>query len=149
MLLHSFKGREYFRYITGYAYSERRSPGVTFSRLIFLFAGIDEGGLCMVFDKIKKESPYREVLWGAGNCFVANVDMLRFFDQIILIDSRKNPRQSIFCDRLERVLNINQEEPQIWQRIYREDILDGTAWKERAERTDFTPDGWKNIICQR
>ena len=79
----------------------------------------------------------------------ANVDMLRFFDQIILIDSRKNPRQSIFCDRLERVLNINQEEPQIWQRIYREDILDGTAWKERAERTDFTPDGWKNIICQR
>lgn len=101
------------------------------------------------FDKIKKESPYREVFWGAGNCFVANVDMLRFFDQIILIDSRKNPRQGIFCDRLERVLNINQEDPQIWQRIYREDILDGTAWKERAERTDFTPDGWKNIICQR
>ena len=80
------------------------------------------------FDKIKKESPYREVFWGAGNCFVANVDMLRFFDQVILIDSRKNPRQSIFCDRLERVLNINQGEPQIWQRIYREDILDGTAW---------------------
>lgn len=49
MLLYSFKGREYFRYITGYAYSERRSPGVTFSRLVFLFAGIDEGGLCMVF----------------------------------------------------------------------------------------------------
>ncbi len=21
--------------------------------------------------------------------------------------------------------------------------------RERAERTDFTPDGWKNIICQR
>ena len=80
------------------------------------------------FDKIKKESPYREVFWGAGNCFVANVDMLSFFDQVILIDSRKNPRQSIFCDRLERVLNINQGEPQIWQRIYREDILDGTAW---------------------
>ena len=81
-----------------------------------------------VFDKIKKESPYSEVFWGAGNCFVANVDMLSFFDQVILIDSRKNPRQSIFCDRLERVLNINQGEPQIWQRIYREDILDGTAW---------------------
>ena len=49
--------------------------------------------------------------------------MLRFFDQIILIDSRKNPRQGIFCDRLERVLNINQEDPQIWQRIYREEVF--------------------------
>ena len=32
---------------------------------------------------------------------------------------------------------------------YVEVVVDGTAWKERAERTDFTPDGWKNIICQR
>lgn len=117
--------------------------------LYFYLRELTKEDYAWFFDNIKKESPYREVFWGAGNCFVANVDMLRFFDQIILIDSRKNPRQSIFCDRLERVLNINQEEPQIWQRIYREDILDGTAWKERAERTDFTPDGWKNIICQR
>ena len=117
--------------------------------LYFYLRELTKEDYAWFFDKIKKESPYREVFWGAGNCFVANVDMLRFFDQIILIDSRKNPRQGIFCDRLERVLNINQEDPQIWQRIYREDILDGTAWKERAERTDFTPDGWKNIICQR
>ena len=79
------------------------------------------------FDKIKKESPYREVFWGAGNGFVANIDMLRFFDRIILIDSRKNLRQNVFCDRLERVWNINEGESPIWQRIYREDILDGTA----------------------
>ena len=117
--------------------------------LYFYLRELTKEDYAWFFDKIKKERPYREVFWGAGNCFVANVDMLRFFDQIILIDSRKNPRQGIFCDRLERVLNINQEDPQIWQRIYREDILDGTAWKERAERTDFTPDGWKNIICQR
>ena len=88
--------------------------------LYFYLRELTKEDYAWFFDKIKKESPYR-----------------------------KNPRQSIFCDRLERVLNINQEEPQIWQRIYREDILDGTAWKERAERTDFTPDGWKNIICQR
>ena len=79
------------------------------------------------FDKIKKESPYREVFWGAGNGFVANIDMLRFFDRIILIDSRKNLRQNVFCDRLERIWNINEGESPIWQRIYREDILDGTA----------------------
>lgn len=79
------------------------------------------------FDKIKKESPYREVFWGAGNGFVANIDMLRFFDRIILIDSRKNLRQNVFCDRLERVWNINEGESPIWQRIYREDILHGTA----------------------
>lgn len=79
------------------------------------------------FDKIKKESPYKEVFWGAGNGFVANIDMLRFFDRIILIDSRKNLRQNVFCDRLERVWNINEGESPIWQRIYREDILDGTA----------------------
>lgn len=79
------------------------------------------------FDKIKKESPYREVFWGAGNGFVANIDMLRFFDRIILIDSRKNLRQNVFCDRLERVWNINEGDSPIWQRIYREDILDGTA----------------------
>lgn len=79
------------------------------------------------FDKIKKESPYREVFWGAGNGFVANIDMLRFFDRIILIDSKKNLRQNVFCDRLERVWNINEGESPIWQRIYREDILDGTA----------------------
>lgn len=79
------------------------------------------------FDKIKKESTYREVFWGAGNGFVANIDMLRFFDRIILIDSRKNLRQNVFCDRLERVWNINEGESPIWQRIYREDILDGTA----------------------
>ena len=96
--------------------------------LYFYLRELTKEDYAWFFDKIKKEGPYREVFWGAGNCFVANVDMLRFFDQIILIDSRKNPRQSIFCDRLERVLNINQGEPQIWQRIYREDILDGTAW---------------------
>ena len=96
--------------------------------LYFYLRELTKEDYAWFFDKIKKESPYMEVFWGAGNCFVANVDMLRFFDQVILIDSRKNPRQSIFCDRLERVLNINQGEPQIWQRIYREDILDGTAW---------------------
>ena len=96
--------------------------------LYFYLRELTKEDYAWFFDKIKKESPYREVFWGAGNCFVANVDMLSFFDQVILIDSRKNPRQSIFCDRLERVLNINQGEPQIWQRIYREDILDGTAW---------------------
>ena len=92
--------------------------------LYFYLRELTKEDYAWFFDKIKKESPYREVFWGAGNCFVANVDMLSFFDQVILIDSRKNPRQSIFCDRLERVLNINQGEPQIWQRIYREDILD-------------------------
>lgn len=96
--------------------------------LYFYLRELTKEDYAWFFDKIKKEGPYREVFWGAGNCFVANVDMLSFFDQVILIDSRKNPRQSIFCDRLERVLNINQGEPQIWQRIYREDILDGTAW---------------------
>ena len=96
--------------------------------LYFYLRELTKEDYAWFFDKIKKESPYREVFWGAGNCFVAYVDMLSFFDQVILIDSRKNPRQSIFCDRLERVLNINQGEPQIWQRIYREDILDGTAW---------------------
>ena len=95
--------------------------------LYFYLRELTKEDYAWFFDKIKKESPYREVFWGAGNCFVANVDMLSFFDQVILIDSRKNPRQSIFCDRLERVLNINQGEPQIWQRIYREDILDGTG----------------------
>lgn len=79
------------------------------------------------FDKLRKESHYREVFWGAGNGFVANIDMLRFFDRIILIDSRKNRRQNIFCDRLERVLDSNEMEHQTWQRVYREDILDGTA----------------------
>ena len=98
--------------------------------LYFYLRELTKEDYAWFFDKIKKESPYREVFWGAGNCFVANVDMLRFFDQIILIDSRKNPRQSIFCDRLERVLNINQEEPQIWQRIYREDILDIQFFKK-------------------
>ena len=96
--------------------------------LYFYLRELTKEDYAWFFDKIKKERRYREVFWGAGNCFVANVDMLSFFDQVILIDSRKNPRQSIFCDRLERVLNINQGEPQIWQRIYREDILDGTAW---------------------
>ena len=95
--------------------------------LYFYLRELTKEDYAWFFDKIKKESPYREVFWGAGNCFVANVDMLSFFDQVILIDSRKNPRQSIFCDRLERVLNINQGEPQIWQRIYREDILDVPA----------------------
>ena len=96
--------------------------------LYFYLRELTKEDYAWFFDKIKNESPFRVVFWGAGNCFVANVDMLSFFDQVILIDSRKNPRQSIFCDRLERVLNINQGEPQIWQRIYREDILDGTAW---------------------
>ena len=79
------------------------------------------------FDKLKKESPYREVFWGAGNGFVAGIDMLRFFDRIILIDSRENVRQSVFCDRLERILQGTEMKHQTWQRIYREDILDGTA----------------------
>ena len=96
--------------------------------LYFYLRELTKEDYAWFFDKIMKESHYRGVFWGAGNCFVANVDMLSFFDQVLLIDSRKNPRQSIFCDRLERVLNINQGEPQIWQRIYREDILDGTAW---------------------
>ena len=51
--------------------------------LYFYLRELTKEDYAWFFDKIKKESPYREVFWGAGNCFVANVDMLRFFDQII------------------------------------------------------------------
>ena len=96
--------------------------------LYFYLRELTKEDYAWFFGKIKKESSYREVFWGAGNGFVANIDMLCFFDRIILIDARENPRQNMFCDRLERVLNNNEEETPIWQRIYREDILDGTAW---------------------
>lgn len=84
------------------------------------------------FDKVKKESRYREVFWGAGNGFVSDLDLLRCFDRIILIDSRKNERQNIFCDRLEKVMNIRLTDQEGWKRIYREDVLYGDTWKERA-----------------
>lgn len=84
------------------------------------------------FDKVKKESHYRDVFWGAGNGFVADLDLLRCFDRIVLIDSRENERQNIFCDRLEKVMNIQFIDQERWKRIYREDVLYGDIWSERA-----------------
>lgn len=77
------------------------------------------------FDKVKKESHYKEVFWGAGNGFVANLDIIRYFDRIILIDSKKNMRQNLFCDRLEQIMNVKELEQDIWKRVYKEDFLDG------------------------
>lgn len=79
------------------------------------------------FDKVRSESGYREVFWGAENGFVADLDLLRCFDRIILVDSRENMRQNLFCDRLEKILNIRNSGEEVWKRIYREDVLDGTA----------------------
>lgn len=58
------------------------------------------------FDKVRKEGTYREVFWGAGMGFVSDLDILRCFDRIILLDSRENIRLNLFCDRLEKVLNL-------------------------------------------
>ena len=112
------------------------------------------------FDKVRKEGTYREVFWGAGMGFVSDLDILRCFDSIILLDSRENIRLNLFCDRLEKVLNLRSfhqgaaeqkeqcqesfhqntlcQEPvnsrreasgqESWKRVYREDILNGTAW---------------------
>ena len=112
------------------------------------------------FDKVRKEGTYREVFWGAGMGFVSDLDILRCFDRIILLDSRENIRLNLFCDRLEKVLNLRsfhqgaaeQKEQcqesfhqntlwqesvnsrredsgqESWKRVYREDILNGTAW---------------------
>lgn len=40
--------------------------------LYFYLRELTKEDYAWFFDKIKKESPYREVFWGAGNCFVAN-----------------------------------------------------------------------------
>lgn len=79
------------------------------------------------FDKVKKESKYREVFLGAGNGFVANLDVIRYFDRIILIDSRKNSRQTLFCNRLEKIMNVEELGQEAWKRVYREDILNGSV----------------------
>lgn len=78
------------------------------------------------FEKIKREGSYREVFWGAGNGFVSNLEVMHYFDRVILVDSRENLRQNYFCDRLESVMNTGEYKPDIWKRIYREEALDGT-----------------------
>ena len=65
---------------------------------------------------------------GAGNGFVANLDIIRYFDQVILIDSKKNVRQNLFCNRLEQIMNVKELEQDTWKRVYREDFLDGGIW---------------------
>ena len=79
------------------------------------------------FDKLRLESAYGEVFLGAGNGFVASLDMLRYFDKVILIDSRENVRQNYFCERLERSMNVEERKPGTWMRIYREEIFNGTV----------------------
>lgn len=79
------------------------------------------------FDKVKKESKYKEIFWGAGNGFVADLDIIRYFDRTILIDSRKNLRQNLFCNRLEKVMNVEELGQEAWKRVYREDVLDGSV----------------------
>lgn len=79
------------------------------------------------FEKLRRESSYREVFWGAGNGFVSSPDILRCFDCIILVDSRTNLRQSHFCNRLEKVMNIEKSESDAWKRVCREEILDGVV----------------------
>lgn len=79
------------------------------------------------FKKLRNESLYREVFWGAGNGFVSSPDILRCFDSIILVDSKRNSRQSCFCNRLEKILNIEKSESDVWRRIYREEVLDGAV----------------------
>ena len=79
------------------------------------------------FEKLRRESPYREVFWGAGNGFVSSPDILRCFDCIILVDSKTNARQSCFCNRLEKIMNIEESESGVWKRVCREEVLDGAV----------------------
>lgn len=55
--------------------------------LYFYLRELTKEDYAWFFDKIKKESPYREVFWGAGNCFVANNGIHK--------SDRTNGRQSI------------------------------------------------------
>ena len=80
------------------------------------------------FTKLKEAKQYREVFFGAGNGFIANPEILHYFDRVILVDSRENLRQNVFCNRLEQILSINNFCPKRWEKVYREDILNGTAW---------------------
>lgn len=77
------------------------------------------------FEKIKREGKYGEVFWGAGNGFVGNLEVMQYFNRVILVDSRDNPRQNYFCDRLESVMSTGEYRPDIWKRIYREEVSDG------------------------
>lgn len=96
--------------------------------MYFYLRELTEEDYIWFFDKVKRESHYREVFWGAGNGFVANLDIIRYFDQIILIDSKKNVRQNLFCNRLEQIMNVKELEQDTWKRVYREDFLDGGVW---------------------
>lgn len=53
--------------------------------LYFYLRELTKEDYAWFFDKIKKESPYREVFWGAGNCFVANIDNLKRVANYILL----------------------------------------------------------------
>lgn len=77
------------------------------------------------FEKLRRESSYREIFWGAGNGFVSSLDILRNFDHVIIVDSKGNLRQNYFCDRLEKVMNIEDLEQDVWKRVYKEEVLDG------------------------
>lgn len=96
--------------------------------MYFYLRELTEEDYIWFFDKVKRESRYREVFWGAGNGFVANLDIIRYFDQVILIDSKKNVRQNLFCNRLEQIMNVKELEQDTWKRVYREDFLDGGVW---------------------
>lgn len=71
------------------------------------------------FDQLKKESVYGDVVLGAGNGFINNPGVFRQFDRVILVDSRDNARQTLFCDHIEHIL--------------REDFFEGSLVRFRKE----------------
>ncbi len=88
--------------------------------MYFYLRELTEEDYIWFFDKVKREGHYKEVFWGAGNGFVANLDIIRYFDQTILIDSKKNVRQNLFCDRLEQIMDAKELEQDAWKRVWRE-----------------------------
>lgn len=92
--------------------------------LYYDFAGLSASDYQWLFQKFREDGSYRGLCLGMGSAAVHNAELFQYFDQVVVLDSKKNFRQHSFCKRFARVMDSGIPAPAEGVILrYREDLL--------------------------
>lgn len=85
---------------------------------------LDEEEYQWFFDRLRKEKGYPEIFVGMECGVFRQGEILKFFDRLVLVDSRENQYQHVFCSHLEKAIEAGVIFfDGVIERRYREDVL--------------------------
>lgn len=78
------------------------------------------------FEKLRTEGMWRQIYVAAGSGIISH--MVPLCDRLVLLDSRENHRDHVYCDYMERAILSRPGQPGgKYERKYREDVTNGAV----------------------